>query len=194
MVVHPTVPARNAKEYVALARSQPGKMTFGTLGAGQIPYWAAILFNNMAGIKAIEVAYKGFGEAMSDVIAGRVDYYFSPSITAVAYKDRLRALAVTSLKRSAVFPEVPTMSEAALPGYDMPAWRSIMGPAGVRSDIVASLNAAIARALEMPDVREKMLGAGSEAQASTPEALSKQYADWIERFGKIAKQAGLKPL
>jgi tripartite-type tricarboxylate transporter receptor subunit TctC len=111
----------------------------------------------------------------------------------VAYKNRLRALAVTSLKRSAVFPEVPTMSEAALPGYDMPAWRSIMGPAGVRPDIVASLNAAIARSLEMPDVREKMLGAGSEAQPSTPEELSKQYADWIERFGKIAKQAGLKP-
>jgi tripartite-type tricarboxylate transporter receptor subunit TctC len=193
MVVHPSVPARNAKEYVALARSQPGKMTYATLGAGQIPYWSAILFNNMAGIKAVEVAYKGFGEAISDILAGRVDYYFAPSVTAVAYKTKLRALAVTSLTRSAVFPEVPTMSEAALPGYDMPAWRSIMGPAGVRRDIVASLNGAIARALEMPDVREKMLNAGSEAATSSPEELTKRYADWIERFGKIAKQAGLKP-
>lgn len=193
MVVHPSVPARNAREYVALARSQPGKMTYGTLGAGQIPYWSAILFNNMAGIKAVEVAYKGFAEAISDVLAGRVDYYFAPSATAVAYKTRLRPLAVTSLTRTSAFPEVPTMSEAALPGYDMPAWRSIMGPAGIRRDTVASLNAALARALEMPDVREKMLSVGSEAATSSPEELSKRYADWIERFGKIAKQAGIKP-
>jgi tripartite-type tricarboxylate transporter receptor subunit TctC len=193
MVVHPSVPVRNAKEYVALARSQPGKMTFGTIGAGQIPYWSAILFNNMAGIKALEVAYKGGAEALTDMMAGRIDYYFIPSVAAVAHKAKLRPLAVTSMKRSAALPEVPTMSEAALPGYDMPAWRSIMGPAGVRRDIVVSLNGAIARALEMPDVREKMLTAGSEAAPSSPEAVSKRYADWIERFGKIAKQAGLQP-
>jgi tripartite-type tricarboxylate transporter receptor subunit TctC len=193
LVVHPSVPARNAKEYVALARSQPGKMTYATLGPGQIPYWSAILFNNMARIKATEVAYKGFGEAMSDVMAGRVDYFFSPAATAVAYKTRLRPLAVTSLKRAAVFPEVPTLSEAALPGYDMPAWRSIAGPAGVRRDIVVALNGAIGRALEMPDVREKMSNAGSDPAASSPEELSKRFADWIERFGKIAADAGLKP-
>ena len=193
MVVHPSVPARNLREYIALARSQPGKMTFGTLGAGQIPYWSAILFNNMAGIKAVEVAYKGFAEAISDVLGGRVDYYFAPSSTAVAYRDRLRALAVTSLKRSPALPDVPTLSEAALPRYDMPAWRSIMGPAGVRRDIVMSLNGAITRALEMPDVREKMATVGSEPAPSTPEEVSKLYVDWIERFGQIAKQAGIKP-
>ena len=193
LVVHPSVPARNAKEYVALARSQPDKMTYATLGPGQIPYWSAILFNNMARIRATEVAYKGFGEAMSDVMAGRVDYFFSPAATAVAYRTRLRPLAVTSLKRAAVFPDVPTMSEAALPGYDMPAWRSIAGPAGVRRDIVVALNAAIGRALEMPDVRDKMMNAGSDPAASTPEELSKRFADWIERFGKIANDAGIKP-
>ena len=119
--------------------------------------------------------------------------YFVPSVSAVAYKAKLRALAVTSMTRSAALPEVPTMSEAALPGYDMPAWRSIMGPAGVRRDIVVSLNSAIGRALEMPDVREKMLGAGSEAAPSSPEEVSKRYAEWIERFGKIARQADIKP-
>jgi tripartite-type tricarboxylate transporter receptor subunit TctC len=193
LVVHPSVPARNAKEYIALARSQPGKMTYGVAGAGQIPYWSAILFNNMAGIKAVEVSYKVFPEATTDVIAGRIDYAFPSTIAAVTHKGRLRPLAVTSLTRSAVFPDVPTMSEAALPGYDMPAWRSIMGPAGVRPDIVASLNAALARAVESPDVREKMLNVGSETATSTPAELSKRYADWIERFGKIAKHAGLKP-
>jgi tripartite-type tricarboxylate transporter receptor subunit TctC len=193
MLVHPAVPARNAKEYIALARSQPGKMTYATLGPGQIPYWAAILFNNMAGIKAVEVPYKGFGEALTDLIAGRVDYFFSPSPTAVAYKTKLRALAVTGTARSAALPEVPTMAEAALPGYDMPAWRSIMGPAGVRRDIVVSFNAAIGRTLGMPDVRERMNFVGSDPAPGTPEELSKRYADWIERFGRIAKQAGIKP-
>ena len=194
MIVHPSVPAKNAKEYIALARSQPGKMTYATLGAGQIPYWAAILFNNMARIKAVDVAYKGFGEAMSDVLSGRVDYFFSPSSTAIAYRDRLRPLAVTGLKRLTTMPDVPTMSEAALPGYNMPAWRSIMGPAGVRPDIVSALNGALARALEMPDVREKMATVGSEPAPSSPEALSKRYAEWIEIFGKIARDAGIKPM
>jgi tripartite-type tricarboxylate transporter receptor subunit TctC len=193
LVVHPSVPARNAKEYVALARSQPDKMTYATLGPGQIPYWSAILFNNMARVRATEVAYKGFGEAMSDVMAGRVDYFFSPAATAVAYRTRLRPLAVTGLSRAAVFPDVPTMSEAALPGYDMPAWRSIAGPAGVRRDIVVALNGAIVRTLEMPDVREKLMNAGSEAASSTPEELAKRYADWIGRFGRIAADAGIKP-
>jgi tripartite-type tricarboxylate transporter receptor subunit TctC len=193
LVVHPSVPARNAKEYIALARSQPGKMTYATLGAGQIPYWSAILFNNMARIKSIEVTYKGYGEAMSDIMAGRVDYFFAPAPTAVAYKTRLRALAVTSLTRATALPDVPTLSEAALSGYDMSAWRSIMGPAGVRPEIVAALNGAILRSLEMADVREKMLNGGSEAAGSTPEQLAKRYADWSQRFGKIASDAGIKP-
>jgi tripartite-type tricarboxylate transporter receptor subunit TctC len=193
MVVHPSVPARTVKEYLALARSEPGKMTFATLGPGQMPYWSAVLFNNMAGIKAVEVAYKGFAEALSDVSGGRVDYFFVPSSTAIAHRGRLRAFAVTGLKRSPAIPEVPTMSEAALPGYDMPAWRSIMGPAGVRRDMVVSLNNAIRRALDMPDVREKLAVAGSEPSASTPEELSARFVDWIERFGQIARKAGIKP-
>jgi tripartite-type tricarboxylate transporter receptor subunit TctC len=193
MLVHPTVPVRNAKEYIALARSRPGEMTYATLGAGQIPYWSAVLFNSMAGVKAVEIPYKGPADAIVDVIAGRVDYYYAPSATAVANKAKLRALAVTSATRSPALPDVPTMAEAALPGYDMPAWRSIMGPAGMRRDIVASLNAAIGRALRMQDVRDRLLNAGSEPAPSSPEELAKKYAEWVDRFGKIAKEAGIKP-
>ncbi len=193
MLVHPSVPAKNLKEYIALARAQPGKMTYAMIGAGQIPYWSAVLFNSMAGIKAVEVQYKIGATAIIDVIAGRIDYFFVPSALAVANRARLRALAVTGTSRSAVFPEVPTIAEAALPGYEMPAWRSIMGPAGIRREIVDSLNAAIRRTLAMPDIREKMLDAGSEPTPSSPEELTRRYADWIERFGKIAKQAGIKP-
>lgn len=193
LVVHPAVPARNAKEYIALARSHPGKMTFATIGAGQIPYWSVILFNSMARIDAVEVQYKAPAEAVVGVIAGEVDYTFTPAVTAVTNRAKLRALAVTTTKRSPMLPDVPTMAEAALPDYDMPAWRSILGPAGMRRDIVDLLNSAIGRVLAMPDLRELYLKAGSEPLPSSPEELRKRYADWIVIFGKIAKDAGIKP-
>jgi tripartite-type tricarboxylate transporter receptor subunit TctC len=192
MVVHPSVPAKNLKEFIALARTRPGNMTFATLG-GQMPYWNAMLFNSMARIKAVEIPYKSLADAMIDVMAGRVDYYFAPSAQYSANQARLRALGVTSASRSATFPDVPTIAEAALPGYDLPAWRSIMGPAGVRRDIVDTLNAAIRRTLAMPDVRGKMISAGSEPQPSSPAELGKRYAAWMALFDKIAKEAGLKP-
>jgi tripartite-type tricarboxylate transporter receptor subunit TctC len=192
LVIHPSIPAKNLKEFVALARSRPGNMTFATLG-GQMPFWNALLFNSMARIKAIEITYKSIGDATVDVMAGRVDYYFAPGATAAANRDRLRMLGVTGATRSPTFPDVPTVAEAGVPGYDLPAWRSIMGPAGVRRDIVDSLNAAIRRTLSMPDIREKMLSAGSEPAPSTPEELRKRYADWIGIFTKVAKEAGVKP-
>ena len=194
MVVHPSVQARNLKEYIALARSRPGKMTFATVGAGQIPYWGVFLFNNMARIDAVEIQYKAPSEALVDVMSGRVDYMVTPAVAAVTNRAKLHALAVTTTTRSPMLPDVPTMHEAALPGYAMPAWRTILGPAGMRTDIVASLNTAIGRALAMPDVRELFLKAGSEPTPGSPEEVRKKYADWIVIFGKIAKDAGLKPL
>lgn len=193
LLVHPTVPARGLKEYIALARLQPGKMTYGTAGAGQVPYWSALLFNSMAQIKAVEVTYKAGPAAIIDVIAGRIDYFFGAAPIAAANKARLRALGVTGTTRSPIFPEVPTIAEAALPGYEMPGWNSIMGPAGLRRDIVDSLNAAIGRTLSMPEIRDRMQNAGAEATPSTPDALARKYADWVERFGKIAREYGIRP-
>ena len=190
LLVHPSVPARTAKEYVALTRAQPGKMTFATMGPGQAPYWSALLFNNMAGIKALEVPYKAFGDVLSDLVSGRVDYFFAPSTTAMAYKERLRPLAVTTPTRSPAFPEIPALAESALPGYDMTIWRAIVGPAGVPPEIVQALNAALTRSLALPEVREKMRIMGSEAMSSTPQELTERFALWRERFGKIAQQAG----
>lgn len=193
MLVHPSVPVRDVKEFITLARSHPGKMTYGTIGAGQIPYWSVLLFNTMAGIESVEIPYKGVGAALVDLMAGRVDYYFASMAAATTNKAKLRSLAVTSTTRSPAFPDVPTMAEAALPGYDMSAWRSIMGPAKVPRDIVVSFNAAIGRTLAMPDVREKLLNAGTTPAPSSPEELSRRYAESIEQFAKIAKQAGIKP-
>lgn len=194
LLVHGAVPARTAREYIALARSQPGRMTFVSLGPGQMPHWCAHLFNGMAGIKALEVSYKSFGDAMTDLVAGRVDYFFAPSATAVAYRAKLRPLAVTTAARSPVFPDVPSLAESALPGFDMPAGRSIMGPAGVPREIVDALNAALARALASADVREKLRAAGAEASTSTPQELAKRYALWGEHFRRIAQQAGIQPM
>ena len=194
MLVHPTVPARDLRQYIALARSQPGKMTYGVSGPGQIPYWSAVLFNTMAQVKAVEISYKSGGPAaLVDVMAGRLDYYFPAAPVAVAHKGRLRALAVTGVTRSPVFPEVPTVAEAALPGYEMTGWASLMGPARMRRAIVDSLNVAVGHTLAAPDIRDRMQGLGAEPMASTPEALTRKYADWVERFGKIAKQAGIIP-
>jgi tripartite-type tricarboxylate transporter receptor subunit TctC len=193
MVANPSLTARNVKEFIAQARSRPGKMTFATLGAGQIPYWSVMLFNSMAGVDTVEIQYKSPSEATLDVIAGRVDYFFAPVITALANKDKLRLLAVTAITRSEMLPDVPTMAEAGLPGYEMPAWRSFMGPAGLNREIVETLNGAMVRGLAAPDVRERFAKAGSVATSSSPEELRKRYADWMLIFGKISKDAGLKP-
>src|SRR5512145_1101804 len=128
LVINSNLPARDVKEFIALARSRPGKMTYATLGAGQIPYWSVVLFNYVAKIEAVEVPYKGPAEAMLDVVTGRVDYYFTPAVGAVTNAGKLRALAVTTRVRSDMLPDVPTMAEAGMPAYEMPAWRSIMGP------------------------------------------------------------------
>jgi tripartite-type tricarboxylate transporter receptor subunit TctC len=193
LVVNPALPARSVRELIALGRSRPGKMTFGTLGAGQIPYWSVVLFNSLAGIDAVEVQYKSPPDAILDVIAGRIDYFFTPVISAVGNREKLRALAVTTRVRAEMLPDVPTMAEAALPAYEMPAWRSIMGPAGMSSEVVEILNRAIARSLASADLRDRFLKAGSTPTASSPEELRKRYADWSAIFGKIAKDAGIQP-
>jgi tripartite-type tricarboxylate transporter receptor subunit TctC len=193
LVTRPTLPAANVGEVIALARSQPGKMTFATLGPGQIPYWSAALFHGMARIDAVEVQYKSLGDAIADVMAGRVDYYFAPVFSALGAKEKVKVLAVTSRERSDLLPAVPTMAEAALPGYEMPSWRSIMGPGGMRPEVVETLSKAMARALANPDVRSRFLKGGSVATASTPEELRKRYEDWAVIFGRIARETGLKP-
>ena len=193
LVVNPALPARTLAEFIAHARSRPGKITFATLGAGQIPYWGVILFNSMARVEALEVQYKSPAEATLDVIAGRVDYFVAPVVTALGSKDKLRALGVTTRVRSEMLPDVPTIAEAGLAGYEMPAWRSIMGPAGMKPEIVQILNRAIARSLEAPDLRERFAKAGSVPAASSPEELRKRYEEWMGIFGKIAKDARIQP-
>ena len=193
LVLNPALPVRSVKEFIELARSRPGKITFGTLGAGQIPYWGAVLFNAMAGIDALEIQYKNQADAVTDVITGRIDFYIAPPVVAIGSKDKLRMLAVTTRVRSEMLPDVPTIAETALPGYDMPAWVSIMGPAGMSAEVVQILNKAIARSLASTDLYQRFLKAGLVPTASSPAELRKRYEDWMVIFGKIASDAGVKP-
>ena len=192
-VANPALPVKNVREFIALARARPGKLSYGTIGAGQIPYWSVRLFNSMAGIEALEVTYKSIPDAMVDVAAGRLDYLFPAVSNAVISKDKVRVMAVTSRVRAEVLPEVPTLIESGLPDYEMPAWRSIMGPAGMRPEVVGVLNRAMVQSLTSADLREKLAKTGSVATPSTPEELRKRYEEWSGIFGKIAKDAGLKP-
>ena len=193
LVINSSLPPRNVEEFIAYARARPGKVTYATIGAGQIPYWSVVLFNHVAKINAVEVPYKGPAEALLDVITGRVDYYFTPVVGAVTNRQKLRALAVTTRVRSEMLNDVPTMAEAGMPAYEMPAWRSIMGPAGMRPEVVHTLNRMIARSLGAEDLRERFLKAGSVPQASSPEDLRKRYEYWMGIFGKIAKEVGIQP-
>jgi tripartite-type tricarboxylate transporter receptor subunit TctC len=193
LVVNPNLPVRDVKELIAYARANPGQVTYGTIGAGQMPYWNVMLFNSLTGVRVVEVPYKATPDVLTDIVAGRVDYYITGLASSLPLKDKLRILAVTTANRSPTAPEVPTMAEAALPGYDMPSWASIMGPANMQPEHVAILNRAIGQALAMPDVRDRFQKAGITATASTPEELRKRYEHWMGVFGKIAKDVGLKP-
>ena len=193
LIANPALPAKTVQELVTHGRANPGKLTYATLGAGQIPYWGVVLFNSMAGIQAVEVQYKGPADAMLDIIAGRVDYFVAPVVSALGGKDKARVLGVTSQARSALLPDVPAIAEAGLPGYDMPAWRSIMGPAGMSANVVQVLNRGIVRAVESPDMRERFAKAGSVAMSSTPQELRQRYEHWMAIFGKIAQEAKLQP-
>jgi tripartite-type tricarboxylate transporter receptor subunit TctC len=193
LVIDSSLPARNVEEFIALARQRPGKMTYATLGAGQMPYWTAVVFNHVNKIQAVEVPYKTTGEALVDVVSGRVDYFFSPVVGAVTNSGKLRALAVTSRVRSEMLPEVPTMAESGMPAYDLPAWRSIMGPPGMPPEVVEILNRAIARSLGNEELRARFAKAGSVPQASSPQDVRKRYEEWMAIFGKIAQEVGIKP-
>src|SRR5436190_10103854 len=193
LIANPALPAKTVQELVTHGRANPGKLTYATLGAGQIPYWGVVLFNSMAGIQALEAQYKGPADAQLDIIAGRVDYFVAPVVTALAAKEKARVLGVTTQVRSEMLPDVPTIDEAGLAGYDMPAWRSLMGPAGMNPEHVRILNQAVAKSLAAPDLRERFAKAGSVPTASTPQELRKRYEHWMGVFGKIAKEAQLQP-
>jgi tripartite-type tricarboxylate transporter receptor subunit TctC len=194
LVVHPSVPARNVKELIALARSQPGRLNNGSSGIGSLAHLFGELINVMADVKIVHVPYKGAAEASIAVATGQIEMSL-PSITGalpLLEVGKIKALAVTSGKRSSLMPALPTIAESALPGYDRTGWYGMLASAAVPREIIARLNSEIAKAVAHPDLRRALNKQGLEPQTNTPEQFAAFIHSEIAENAKLIKLAGVK--
>lgn len=194
LVVHPGVPAKSVKELIELAKAQPGKLTYASSGLGGTSHVATELLQLMAGIKMVHVPYKGAGAIFPDLLGGRVSMLLADVIAAKQYvaSGKLRALGVTSARLSAVMPEVPTIAEAGVPGYETTSWNVMLAPAGTPRAIIDRLNAVIVRVLPLPDVAERLAGDGSEFGKNTPEEVSAFLRAEQGKWAKVIKATNIK--
>ncbi len=195
VAVHPSVPVRTIKELIALARAKPGVMTFSSNGSGTISHLTGELFMQQAAIKMVHIPYKGASGAMIDVMAGQVTMLFAayPSIAAQVRAGKLRALAVTSAKRIELAPDLPTVAEAALPGFESNQWWGCYGPPGLPAAMVTRLNTELNKVLHSADLRKKFAVDGIEPGGGTPADLATYLKNDFERWGKVVKAAAIKP-
>ena len=195
LVMHPAVPVKTIKDLIDLARAKPGKLNFASAGIGTPPHLAGEMFNSMTGVQMVHVPYKGGGPALTDLIAGQVEMYFAGISTALPLiKDgKLRAIAVTSARRTAIMPEMPTIAESGLPGFEIGNWYAIVAPAGTPRPIVMRLNSELNKALAMADVKKRFLDLAADPIGSTPEELAAYNKSEIEKWAKLIKLAGIKP-
>jgi len=192
LVVNLSIPARSVNELIALAKSQPGKLTFASSGNGLAPHLAGELFKTMAGIDVLHVPYKGSVPAMTAVLNGEASYIFQILPTALPHikAGKVRALAVTSAKRSSILPDLPTVAETGLPGYELVAWFGIMAPAGTPKEIITKLNAEIVKNMKLPDIKGRLLGQGIETVTCTPEHFGDYIKTEIVHWDKVVKISG----
>jgi tripartite-type tricarboxylate transporter receptor subunit TctC len=192
--VNPKVPAHSLKELIALAKAKPGALNLGSAGNGTTTHMVGELFEHTAGIDLVHVPYKGAGPAMVGLLSGQIQVLFDAAITTLPQlkAGRIRALAVGSPKRSPLFPDLPTMSEAGLPGFTAGNWFGIFAPAGTPTAVVSRLNAEIAKVMTRTDSREDLLRRGAEAFTSSPQAFRDLIASEYERYGKLVKISGIR--
>jgi tripartite-type tricarboxylate transporter receptor subunit TctC len=194
VTANPGVAAANIRELIALARANPGKLTFGSSGTGAASHLAAELFKAMARVDLLHVPYKGTGQALTDLLAGHVNLMFAPAQTVMPYvhAGKLKALAVTGSKRSETLPDLPTVAESGLPGYEAVGWFGLLAPAATPKATVAKLSAEANRVLAMSDVREKMLGLGADPAGNTPEEFARFIRGDQAKWSKLMKEAGIQ--
>ncbi|MEN9315388.1 MAG: hypothetical protein RIS35_1781 [Pseudomonadota bacterium] len=194
LVVNPSVPAKSVKELIALAKSKPGKLNYGSSGNGSSVHLSGELFKSMAGVFMTHIPYRGSAPAVADLLAGQIDLMFDnlPSVIPHIKAGKLRALAVTSPKRSPALPDLPTIAESGLPGYDATSWFGVVAPAGTPPAIVNRLQQAIARSLVTPEVREKLQGMGAEPVGNTPEVFDQFIRSEAVKWAKVVKFSGAK--
>ena len=197
LTVNASVPARNVKELIALARSQPGKLTYGTAGVGTPHHLSTEMLSSATGIKLVQVPYKGAGALVPALVSGEITMTIGAlsSLLPHVRSGRVRALAVAAPTRTPVLPDVPTIAEAAgLPGYGMVSWFGVLAPAGTPSQVIARLNTEINRIVQNPQVAKEKLGpVGLEPVGTTPEAFAEVLKTELVKYAKVAKDAGIKP-
>ena len=194
MIVHPSVPAKSVQEFVALAKSKPGQLNYSSAGNGTSNHLAGELLKSMAGIDLVHVPYKGSAPALNDLIAGQVSLMFDLVLTAAPHikSGAVRGLAVTGAKRSAVLPELPTVAETGLPGYEVSAWFGIFAPAGLPQPVAKRLNAEFVKVMREPDLKQRLASLGADPLTSTPEEFSSYLRSEIDKWAKVVKTSGMK--
>ena len=194
LIVNPSLPARSIKELITLAKAKPRMMNVASSGAGNSDHFAYELFRSMTGAEMLHVAYKGGGQATVDVISGQMAAYFSGMAGALPHMrtGRVRALAVTSGKRSAITPEVPTMAEAGVPGYEHLLWNAVLVPAATPRDIIKRLDAELVKVVASADLRDRFAALGVEPSSKTAEQMAAYLKSEIDKYGKIVRAIGLK--
>ena len=195
LVVHPSVPAKTVKELVRFAKSQPGKLSFASAGNGTGSHLSGELFKQLAGVDIQHIPYKGVQPAMVDVISGQVAINFPSILSALPHvrSGRVRALAVTGAKRTRAAPELPTMQEAGIKGYESMTWYGIVAPAGTPQDIVAKLGSEVAAVVNQPDFHERLSKEGADPVGSTPQEFGRFMQSEIEKWRKVIRAAGIQP-
>jgi tripartite-type tricarboxylate transporter receptor subunit TctC len=194
LVLHPSVRANSVQEVIALAKAQPGKLTYASSGNGTSMHLAGELFKSMAGVDMVHIPYKGAAASMVDLLAGRVNMVFDslPAALPNIKAGKLRALAVTGAKRSQFLPELPTIAEAALPGYETGIWFGIVAPAGTPPEIISRLNAELVKAAASTEFRERLTRHGFEVVSSTPEEMADSVRSEMAKWGKVVKALGMR--
>jgi tripartite-type tricarboxylate transporter receptor subunit TctC len=197
LIVHPSVPARNVKELIALGKASPGKLSFGTSGAGSVTHLGVEMLKNMANVNFLHVPYKGAAPALVDLIGGQTDLMYDSVLTSVPHikSGKVRALAVGSRKRSPLLPDVPTVAESALPGlsnFEADTWFGIVAPAATPRDIVSRLHTTLVKTISDKEVTQRLLGQGMEPVLITPDQFAERIKQDLPRWGKLLKTAGIK--
>lgn len=193
LAVHPSLPARNVKELIALAKARPGQLTYVSSGIGASGHLAGALFETMTGVTMQHVPYKGMSLAVSDLMGGQVTMTFGTSLSVIPHVQtgRLRALAVTGAQRSAALPQLPTIAESGVPGYEAGLWYGFVGPANIPADIVQKLQTEIAAVLAQADVKEKLASQGLDTRSTTPDEFQRILVADIKRWAAIVQKLGL---
>jgi tripartite-type tricarboxylate transporter receptor subunit TctC len=193
LVVHPSIPANNVKEFVAYAKAHPGKLSYGSAGNGNVTHLGAFQFVQANGIEATHVPYKGSAPADVDLVGGQIQFMTDTvnSVMSFVRDKRMKMLAVTTAKRMTLFPDVPTLAESGMPGFEVGAWQGVMVPTGTPQAVVDKLNAEIVKALKSPDVRQRLALQGAEPLGSTPQEYGAYVKKELARWAGVVKATGV---